>query len=131
MKRDKLKGKQTPGEASVTDLKTMRQIWVDEQLIAFVHKLCRREENEEADAALYAEAHNVANSTGMWPQDLVDRVKELEACVESLLPLAERIHAACDKGDVLNYDNDCDAADAIAYKAVITNVLSILSKHNP
>ncbi len=32
----------------------------------------------ESNAALYAEAHNVANATGMWPQDLLDRIKDLE-----------------------------------------------------
>ena len=38
MNREELKGKQTPGEATVVDLKTMRQIWVDGNLISFVHK---------------------------------------------------------------------------------------------
>ena len=57
--------------------------------------------------------------------------KAMAACVQSLLPLAQRIQSACDKGDVLNYDNDYDAKDAIEYEEVITNARNLLNKHNP
>lgn len=33
---------------------------------------------QEADAALIAEAGTVANETGLWPLDMVERIKELE-----------------------------------------------------
>lgn len=38
-----------------------------------------------SDAALYAEAHNVANETGLWPLDMVERIKELEAALKDLI----------------------------------------------
>lgn len=128
MTREELKGKQTKGVMHLSGVGA--EVYGGKN---GMHLVKIRQDGYEyrADAALYAEAHNVANSTGMWPQDLVDRVKELEACVESLLPLAQRIHAACDKGDVLNYDNDHDAADAIEYEGVITSARAILNKHNP
>lgn len=80
MERDDLKGKQTKGVARVTpnghtiSVKTMagRQV-VAEAAEIFMDNTVRR-----ANAALYAEAHNVANRTGMWPADMEERIKELE-----------------------------------------------------
>ena len=38
-----------------------------------------------ANAHLYVEAHNVANTTGMWPSDLVDRIRLLEDKLSSVV----------------------------------------------
>lgn len=35
-------------------------------------------EPNEAVATLYAEAHNVALRSKMWPQEMLDRIKDLE-----------------------------------------------------
>ena len=42
------------------------------------HYYATKEQNE-ANATLYAEAHNVANEHGMWPLDMLARIRELEA----------------------------------------------------
>lgn len=39
----------------------------------------------EADATLMAEAGTVANRTGMWPEDLLARIKELEEVLRALM----------------------------------------------
>ena len=39
----------------------------------------------EANAALMAEAGNVANETGLWPRELADQREELLAVVEEIL----------------------------------------------
>lgn len=82
MERNELKGKQTPGlyRAVVQMVLGDRKLFAD----------CTVAEPNgseydygrvptTANAALYAEAHNVANETGMWPLDMVERIKELEA----------------------------------------------------
>jgi hypothetical protein len=38
-----------------------------------------------ANAVLFAEAHNVANRTGMWPEDLVARIAQLESDIDALI----------------------------------------------
>ena len=89
MTREELKGKQTPGEVS-----TYQSVeWNEDtggtivlnanswSAFAHIYQHCVGKKyitEGRANAALYAEAHNVANRTGMWPEDLVDRVKELE-----------------------------------------------------
>ena len=100
MEREQLKGKQTPGTCSelggfvsVTDKAGDK--WISAGMIrhgkrgfAEVYNApfggfqdgfyYATKEQNAANAALYAEAHNVANTTGMWPLDLVARIKELE-----------------------------------------------------
>jgi hypothetical protein len=46
--------------------------------------------------------------------------------INSLLPLAERMQAACDSGESKNYDNDWDAADARSYHGRIVNAKQFL-----
>lgn len=82
--RDFLRGKQTKGVARVTpnghtiSVKTMagREV-IAEAAEIFMDNTVRR-----ANAALYAEAHNVANRTGMWPVDMEARLKDLEAALD-------------------------------------------------
>jgi len=82
MSRDELKGKQTKGEMHLSGVGA--EVYGGK---SGMHLVKIRQDGYEyrADAALYAEAHNVANSTGMWPQDLVDRVKELEYELRNIL----------------------------------------------
>ena len=86
MTREELKGRQTPGQCEVTD---DGRIWGG---LDFGDMIADVWIDEHANAALYAEAHNVANRTGMWPEDLVARVKELEAQKKAAL---ERLTMAC------------------------------------
>ena len=51
--------------------------------------------------------------------------RELIQTLLLLVPIAQRMQAACDKGDVLNFDNDFDAQDAIDYKAIIDTALAL------
>ena len=43
------------------------------------------QEEANANAALYAEAHNVANETGMAPRELLDKLREAERWIASYL----------------------------------------------
>ena len=86
MTREELKGKQTPGtwvcddpgmvwckddKAQVADTRGMEGKF-------FAPCEVRDQRERHANAALIAEAGTVANRTGMWPEDLAARVKELE-----------------------------------------------------
>ena len=106
MTRNELKGKQTPGVAELSDNsvgKTSMSVGGRKACIATPWDNISPNE-AEANAALYAEAHNVANSTGMWPKDLEQRVKELE---EALLELVtNQPHRAQD-----NYEPRIKAAE--------------------
>ena len=115
MNRDELKGKQTPGEAVAKSHGGYTGY-------AYVPLSMGEECSliEEADAALYAEAHNVANSTGMWPQDLVDRVKELEASLEKCKGWAWRCS-----------DIDVSGSMQLAAKMHAEEAEAVLNKHNP
>lgn len=77
MDRNELRGKQTPGEAIVNGgtvyISGASAVYTESQKMNWVE--------EFAMAALYAEAHNVANRTGMWPEDLEQRMKELEGAL--------------------------------------------------
>lgn len=137
MTREELKGKQTPGTWFVRmrcKYSGYATYSVESPFGEVGTVIAERHVHEDGSdqymAGLYltAEAGNVANRTGMWPEDLEQRVKELELCVQSLLPLAHRIQAACEDGDVLNYDNEYDAKDAIEYEQVITKAHAILNK---
>lgn len=75
MTREELKGKQTPGEGFTSD----DGLGTIVARNGFVTAHCPRWDGQaEANAALYAEAHNVANRTGLWPEDMEARIKELE-----------------------------------------------------
>lgn len=89
MERDELKGKQTPEkvwlerswmgtfnkDGSNRTSAHVQAGWEEE----FANGGKRTSDEEcEANAALYAEAHNVANETGLWPMDMVERIKALE-----------------------------------------------------
>lgn len=84
MTREELKGRQTPGQCEVTD---DGRIWGG---LDFGDMIADVWIDEHANAALYAEAHNVANRTGMWPEDLVARVKELEEALDTITQQTER-----------------------------------------
>lgn len=79
MERNELKGKQTPGKWRVDYFATLR-------LPYKYHVSDVQESDDEAksNAVLIAEAGTVANETGMWPRDLVERAKELEAELASV-----------------------------------------------
>lgn len=93
--RDFLRGKQTPGLAE------LRENNVGKTSIAISgRKACvavpwdNITPNEaEANAALYAEAHNASNETGMWPLDMVERIKELESALK-IVQSAAKLEAA-------------------------------------
>lgn len=90
MERNELKGKQTPGPIAVfnsTDIFTntdptgkgdVQICDCDVQRVVFETDKEIPARQCRANAALYAEAHNVANETGMWPLDMLERIKELE-----------------------------------------------------
>lgn len=64
------------------------------------------------------------------PQPLpapTSREKAMEEAIDKLLPLAQRIQAACEDGDVLNYDNEYDQRDAIEYEKVIAEAIAAKS----
>lgn len=89
MTREELKAGVTPGDVVLTE-ESYRCPATDEweadiRISVGKQLVCRFEEDcGEGDPALYAEAHNVANEHGMWPLDLVDRVKELEDALDDL-----------------------------------------------
>ena len=84
MTREELKGKQTPGEVCIE-----ASGYTGSKILMRVGGALFNTANE-ANAALYAEAHNVANRTGMWPEDLEARVKELEEALDTITQQTER-----------------------------------------
>lgn len=85
MDRNELKGKQTPGVTMVRggmDIYGMGGGYFCASTRGSVEG-----EYDCANASLYAEAHNVANETGMWPLDLVERIKELEGGLSDALKI--------------------------------------------
>lgn len=95
MERQELKGKQTPGVILVGATDTVYVNWRlridddDRREVAVMSIDCPPEE-ELANAALYAEAHNVANRTGLWPLDMEQRIKELEEAAQKLNALIQK-----------------------------------------
>ena len=86
MDREQLKGKQTPGKWIVIASWNDYVITVDgleDDVIVWQDGAYDTPTMTEADATLAAEAGNVANRTGMWPEDLVARIKELEEALAS------------------------------------------------
>ena len=88
MDREQLKGKQTPGKWIVIASWNDYVITVDgleNDVIVWQDGAYDTPTMTEADATLAAEAGNVAIRTGMWPEDLVARVKELEEALRALM----------------------------------------------
>lgn len=88
MDREQLKGKQTPGKWIVIASWNDYVITVDglgNDVIVWQDGAYDTPTMTEADATLAAEAGNVANRTGMWPEDMEARIKELEEVLERLL----------------------------------------------
>lgn len=88
MDREQLKGKQTPGKWIVIASWNDYVITVDgleNDVIVWQDGAYDTPTMTEADATLAAEAGNVANRTGMWPKDLLDRVKELEEGLQDMV----------------------------------------------
>lgn len=88
MEREQLKGKQTQGTIVFSTSLGYPCLMRDEHpkwnTADVSEGLPNGEEETQANAALYAEAHNVANRTGMWPEDLEQRVKELEEALSRI-----------------------------------------------
>lgn len=79
--RDFLRGKQTQGKCIAIGGTLAGPAFVkaeDATSTAKCYADHRSVTEARANAALYAEAGTVANRTGMWPEDLAARVKELE-----------------------------------------------------
>ena len=92
MDRNELKGKQTPGEWHVTDDRHGTWVWQSdsENCIAGAYSDVRE---TDANAMLIAEAGTVSNRTGMWPLDMVERIKELESALK-IVQSAAKLEAA-------------------------------------
>lgn len=82
---NKYKGQQTPGvvfsrdeRSSNGDFMLIRQA-PDGGLLDNLHlaRICAQAGEEEANAALYVEAHNVANQSGLWPAELLEERERL------------------------------------------------------
>jgi hypothetical protein len=83
--RNILQGQQTPGKFS---FHYERERWMIEGRDGTPGSFAvavgaGKHPTHAANAALYAEAHNVANETGMWPQQMVERIRELEQLVST------------------------------------------------
>src|SRR5574343_945960 len=76
---NKYKGKQTAGYVCPRDERSsggnfmLIQQAPEGGLIDNLHlaRICTQEGEEHANAALYAEAHNIANQSGLWPAELL------------------------------------------------------------
>ena len=116
MTREELKAGVTPGEVvlihnsyrcpATDEWESDCRITIGKQTVCHFDEDCNY-----GEPSLYAEAHNVANSTGMWPQDLVDRVKELE---DSMRNFCSRV----DRGEVRS-------------KRTYAEFQELLNKHKP
>ena len=102
MTREELKGKQTRG----TDYRAYNEngiglgMIVENNGVITAHCVKWEPTEQNANAALYAEAHNVANRTGMWPEDLVAHAKELGQRVGLMMieiDHQQRLRASCEK----------------------------------
>ncbi len=92
MEREQLKGKQTPGRWVV--ITSWRDYTVtaegrDDHAIIWQDGAYDTPTMTEADATLMAEAGTVANETGMWPLDLVERIKELVEALQQVCNVDE------------------------------------------
>lgn len=114
MNREELKGKQTPGvwkpfrshedfSGSCVFIEDQedQEYWDKKPFVAIksdVHENVVSPhdcfEFKEADAALIAESGTVANRTGMWPEDMEKRIKELESILKMVV----------DSGPIANED---------------------------
>lgn len=110
MEREQLKGRQTPGvvkenagciyapDAHDGDPVAIAGIPIHERKHAYMGTprwqggyYYATKEQTEANAALYREAHNVANRTGLWPLDMEQRIKELEGKLRDMVAAADLI----------------------------------------
>lgn len=84
MERENFKGQQSPGEYAFhfeNDRWFLQGYGVGPGAFA-VAVGAGKYPTHSANAALYAEAHNVANRTGLWPIDMEQRIQRLEAALE-------------------------------------------------
>ena len=106
MTREELKGKQTPGTWVCDD---PGMVWCkdDKAQVAdtrgvegkfFAPCEVRGQRERHANAALISEAGTVANRTGMWPEDLVQRVKELEQALKQAKAMMNEAMSLVDDG---------------------------------
>ena len=99
MEREQLKGKQTPGIVHVD----FRGCDIYNESQTYIATCSSSRVGHKANAALYAEAHNVANETAasgacMWPLDMVARIRELEASLKECTEWMEQLRASGDAG---------------------------------
>lgn len=116
MDRNELKGKQTPGDWLIDADFTVyalnggspaqNRMWAHVQPGRNIEGSWISHSERAATAALISEAGTVANRTGMWPEDMEARIKELEDALRMFLDGV----GASDLGDA------CDNARAILNK---------------
>ena len=98
-------------------------IWIfptdDAGPVAICHK--------PGDAILIADAGTTFNRTGKTPSQLAERLEEAEMIISDLMPIALRTQRACDKSQVLNYDNPFDAECADVYGKKIQTARDFLT----
>lgn len=103
MTREELKGKQTPGPVMFSTMEYPCVMCANHpqwNTADISEGLPNGHDETMANGTLYAEAHNVANRTGMWPEDLVARVKELEQA----LAMAPGVRSHTEQGVPIFYE---------------------------
>ena len=76
---------------------------------------------------LFSDCYNTFNRTGKTPSQLAERLEEAEMIISDLMPIALRTQRACDKSQVLNYDNPFDAECADVYGKKIQTARDFLT----
>lgn len=107
MTREELKGKQTPGTwfvrlrckyAGYATYSVESPFGDVGTVIADRHIHDEGKDEYMAGLFLAAEAGTVANRTGMWPEDLVARVKELEEALKQAKAMMNEARSLADAG---------------------------------
>ena len=101
MTREELNGKQTPGPVMFSTMEYPCVMCANHpqwNTADISEGLPNGHDETMANGTLYAEAHNVANRTGMWPEDLVARVKELEQALKQAKAMMNEARSLADAG---------------------------------
>lgn len=123
MTREELKGKQTPGKWVVIGTEIVNEANTSTVCATFGG---HGGQGRSANIALIAEAGTVANETGMWPQDMVKRVNELEQREKEL---EEALEYTCNLLDRLPRLSDADRIDSPGEAAsALRSARAILNK---
>lgn len=89
---NKYKGQQTPGVVFPRDGRSSGGQFLlirkapDGGMLDTLHlvRICDQAGEEEANAALYVEAHNVANQSGLWPAELLEERERLLSALKAV-----------------------------------------------